>query len=130
MTCFWDGLMKGLEKNDFEKLHFKKTNRIGLINLLKQKNKETTNVIWNDKKIHNKELEENFIAVKNYDINKIGNGHLCSTGDYMLLLICEIFNVNIYHKYLQKIMKYEKPTNKINLHFQSNKGHFWFVSRK
>ena len=33
MTCFWDGLMKGLEKKDFEKLHFKKTNRIGLINL-------------------------------------------------------------------------------------------------
>ena len=130
MTCFWDGLMKGLEKNDFEKLHFKKTNRIDLINLLKQKNTETTNVLWNDKKIHKKELEENYIAVKNYDTNNIGNGHLCSTGDYMLLLICEIFNVNIYHKYLQNTMKYEKSNNKINLHFQSDKGHFWFVSRK
>ena len=29
----------------------------------------------------------------------------------MLLLICEIFNVNIYHKYLQKTMKYEKSNN-------------------
>lgn len=129
MTCFWDGLMKGLKDYDFEKLNLKKTNRINLIKILKTKNIETINVFWNNKKIHKKELEENFIAVKNYDISKIGNGHLCSTGDYMLLLICEIFNVNIYHKYLQKTMKYEKPNNKINLHFQSDRGHFWFVSR-
>ena len=130
MTCFWDGLMKGLNKTDFLNLNYEKSNIQNLIKLLKNNNKLTKDVLWNGKVISNqKELEENFIAVKNYNEAKINNGHLCSTGDYMLLLICDLFNVNIYHKYLNKTMKYEKSENKINLYFQSNKGHFWFNSR-
>ena len=129
MTCFWDGLMKGLKDSDFKPFNIKKTNRNNLIKFLKQHNKQTSDIFWNDKKIHSKELKENFIAVRDYNISNIGNGHLCSTADYMLALICSLFNINIYHKYLQNTMKYEKPNNIINLHVRSNKGHFWFVSR-
>ncbi len=129
MTCFWDGLMNGLQDNDFKPFNEKKTNRNNLIKLLKKHNKETLDILWNGIKIHDKELKENFIAVRDYDESKINNGHLCSTGDYMLALICSIFNINIYHQYLQKTMKYEKPTNTINLYVRSDKGHFWFVSR-
>ena len=130
MTCFWDGLMKGLKDEDFQRIGEIKKDRISLIKLLQKNNKLTDEVLWNNKIIKNKkELTENFEAVNNYNIKGIGNGHLCSTGDYMLMLICDIFCVNIYHKYLNKIMKYEKKNNKINLHFQSNKGHFWYKSR-
>ena len=130
MTCFWDGLMRGLQNCDFEHLHTKKTNRIELIKILQKNNKETINVLWNKNKLNTKELKDNFTAVKQFNIKGIHNGHLCSTCDYMLLLICELFNVNIYHTYLKNTMKYEKKSNKVNLYFQSNKGHFWFKSRK
>ena len=129
MTCFWQGLMKGLTEDDFNNIGETKTNMKGLINILKKKNKKTKNVIWNKKTIPEKELEENYIAVKDYNINNIGNGHLCSTGDYMLLLVCDIFNINIDHKYLQKTMTYEKKTNCNKIFVQSDKGHFWFVKR-
>ncbi len=128
MTCFWDGLMNGLKQEDFNNLNEKKTNNINFIKMLQKKNKITKDVLWNGKLVNNqKELEENYIAVRDYDINKINNGHLCSTGDYMLMLICDLFNINIYHKYLNKTMKYEKNNNNKSLYFQSNKGHFWFV---
>ena len=129
MTCFWDGLLKGLQDSDFKPFNEKKTNRNDLIQFLKKYNQETPDILWNGIKIHDKELKENYIAVRDYNITNIGNGHLCSTGDYMLALICSLFNINIYHQYLQKTMKYEKPKNTINLHVRSDKGHFWFVSR-
>ena len=129
MTCFWDGLLKGLHEKDYKKFDLKKINKIKLILLLKKHNKKTDDVLWNTNKLSEKELKENFKAVRDYNENNIQNGHLCSTCDYMLALICSLFNINIYHRYLQKTMKYEKQNNKINLHVQSNKGHFWFVSR-
>ncbi len=129
MTCFWDGIMNGLQQSDFDKLNCKKSNILSLIQLLKQQNHETPDILWNDKKIPNKELKENYIAVRDYNEQGIQNGHLCSTGDYILALVCSLFKINIYHKYLQNTMKYEIPGNQINLHFQSDKGHFWFVSR-
>ena len=129
MTCFWDGIMKGLSSDDFKNIGETKTDIKGLIRILKNRNKKTRDIIWNGKKIPEKELTENYMAVKDYNINGIQNGHLCSTGDYMLLLICDLFNVNIDHKFLQKTMKYEKTTNTNKIWVQSNKGHFWFVKK-
>tara|TARA_B100001094_G_scaffold305883_1_gene336102 strand:+ start:395 stop:787 length:393 start_codon:yes stop_codon:yes gene_type:complete len=129
MTCFWDGITKGLLVEDFKLLGKTKTNRNELIKLLKENNQKTHNVLWNNKKIQPQLLKENYIAVQNYNEKGIKNGHLCSTCDYMLLLICELFNINIEHKYLQKTMKYEKPNNTKKIWVQSNKGHFWFIKR-
>ncbi len=129
MTCFWDGLMKGLNNNDFQKLGETKTNIHNLIKLLQQLNIETKNVYWNNKQLKKKELIENFKAVQNYNINSIHNGYLCSSCDFTLLLICELFNINIEHKYLQNIMYYTKPDNQHTLIVQSDKGHFWFKNR-
>ena len=55
----------------------------------------------NGKKLSVIEMKENYNAIKNYNINKINNGHLCSTCDYFLLLISEIFEVNINHNYIK-----------------------------
>ena len=129
MTCFWKGIMGGLTNKDFTIYGETKTTNSNLIQLLQKKNKQTEQVYWNDQSLRKRELEENFTAVQNYNINTIQNGHLCSTCDYMLLLICDIFNINIHHKYLNKTMTYTKPTNHQALFVQSNKGHFWFVKR-
>lgn len=131
MTCFWDGLMKGILNEDYKCLgkEYNKKDRTNLIKILKSENKLTTNVMWNGKMLSEKELRENYEAVKNYDIRKIGEGHLCSTCDYMLLLICDLFKIDIEHKYLNNIMKYTNSKNKNKINVKSNKGHFMFQSR-
>ena len=129
MTCFWNGIMGGLNELDFTNLGETKTTNINLIKLLKKVNKQTEQVYWNNQSLRQSELEENFIAVQNYNIDGIQNGHLCSTCDYMLLLICDVFNIDIHHLYLNNTMTYTKPTNQQKLFVQSNKGHFWFVKR-
>ena len=131
MTCFWDGLMKGIINEDYKHLgkDYSKKTRINLINILKSENRLTKDIMWNGKMLIEKELRENYEAVKNYDIEKIGNGHLCSTCDYMLLLICDLFKIDIEHKYLNNIMRYTNSKNKNKIYVKSNKGHFMFQSR-
>ena len=93
---------------------------------LKNSNLMTKNIIWNGSKLSNMELQENMHAIKTFNINNINNGYGCSTCDPFLLLICELFCVNINHYYLNRIMKYEnkKESRKI-ITFRSNYGHFW-----
>ena len=58
MTCFWDGIMRGIQNSDFKHLQIKKTNRINLIKFLQQQNIETHNVLWNGKKLSKKEKKK------------------------------------------------------------------------
>jgi hypothetical protein len=131
MTCFWKGIQQSLEKNDFETLTKKIIPRQPtikeLILFLKASNIKTNNVIWNQTKLSDMELQENFHAVKVFNINNINNGYACSTCDPFLLLICEIFSININHCFLNKVMKYEnKKLVRKTITFKSNYGHFWY----
>ena len=123
MTCFWDGILKGLNSKGF---CFNSNKE--LIEFLKNKNKKTKDVMWNNSLLREKEMGENYEAVENYNIKYIHNGHLCSCCDYMLLLICDIFCVNIDHQYLNKLISYKKIKNKDKLTFRSNRSHFWNIS--
>ena len=130
MTCFWKGIIKGLQRDDFEYVTKMKNCRKPTIKefiiFLKNSNLMTKNIIWNGSKLSNMELQENMHAIKTFNINNINNGYGCSTCDPFLLLICELFCVNINHYYLNRIMKYEnkKESRKI-ITFRSNYGHFW-----
>ena len=128
MTCFWDGILKSLNISDFKyKFNIdKKLNKVQFINFLKKNNKFTKDIIWNNKKLSEKELKENYEAVKNYNIKKINNGHLCSTCDYFLLLICDLFKINIIHFYNKHKIVYKNNTkSRKTITFHSNKRHFW-----
>lgn len=126
MTCFWDGLIKGIE--DFTPIGLSgKPSQINFVNALKKNNKRCKNIYWNGTKLRDQEIEEMYQAIEDFDSNSIYNGYLCSTCDCFLSLICEIFNVNIDHNYLNNIMKYRNfktSQNKI-LNFKSNSYHFW-----
>jgi hypothetical protein len=130
MTCFWKGILKGLHRDDFEYVTKMKNCRKPTIKefiiFLKNSNLMTKNIDWNNSKLSNMELQENMHAIKTFNINSINNGYACSTCDPFLLLISEIFCVNINHYYLNRIMKYEnkKRPRKI-ITFRSNYGHFW-----
>ena len=57
-------------------------------------------VLWQGQRIKDREIKEHLQAIKDYEINGIVHGHLTSTCDSFLLLICQLFSVNIIHRYM------------------------------
>ena len=128
MTCFWDGILKQLNKDDFTVMFGinRKLNRNEFIIQLKKNNKKCNNVLWMGKSLTKKEKEEMFEAVKDFNIHYIKNGHLTSICDYFLVLICELCKVNIIHIFIKyKIIYSNKKGVRKQLCFKSNNGHFW-----
>ena len=127
MTCFWDGILQALDNSDFQLVGCNnRLNRHQLINLLKTKNVEIEDVTWNGQKLTKQEIKEHFDAIKSYDIKTIQNGHLCSSCDSFLLLICQLFNVTIKHLYMNVNIEYKnEKVQRKTLNFASNRGHFW-----
>lgn len=127
MTCFWDGILQALDNSDFQVVGCNnRLNRQQLINLLKTKNVEIEDVTWNGKKLTKQEMKEHYEAIKTYNIDGINRGHLCSSCDSFLLLICQVFNVNIKHSYINVDIEYKnQKVQRKTLQFASNHGHFW-----
>lgn len=132
MTCFWDGLLAAITNNMY-KLVFNepKTNIINFIKLLKNKNKKTTNILWNNEKISEKQMEENIIAINELNINNINTGYFCSCFEPFLFLVAELFRVDIIHNYNGYNMSYyyinrqNLNSDRPKLCFGSNTNHFW-----
>ena len=116
MTCFWDGLRRELNLN---------ISNEDFITLLKNNNKKHTSILWNNTELTNKQMEENFQHIMDYNINTIHNGYDCSVCDPFIILICQIYNVNITHTYNGYIMTYFIDHNAHNLSFRSDMGHFY-----
>lgn len=125
MTCFWDGLIKGLIQH---KIIETNSNYYNFINYLKKKsNKINQNVKVNGKCVSPKQKLENIEHIKNIDISKINQGYDCSTFDPVLIFVCDLFSINIVHKFIGLYIKYECNNNIDTLYFCSNIGHFWYV---
>lgn len=127
MTCFWDAIVSSLNRDDFELFGEKNftINREYVINFLKSKNKSCSDVFWQEHKLKQQELDEHIEAVKCYNIKGIGGGHLTSTCDSFLLLICQLFNINIHHRYCGHIINYKYSKNvRRTISFNSNSRHF------
>ena len=127
MTCFWDGVMKSLNKNDFDLINEKKSSHIELITMLKRRKIPMINVLWENQKLSKNEIKEHLLAIDEYDINGIPGGHLTSSCDSFLLLICELFKVNIEHMYMIHTIKYSNTKEvRKTLYYSSNDKHFVF----
>ncbi len=125
MTCFWDGVISILYRENKE---VKQHDIKGFIKLLKNNNKETRNVRWNNTEIlTEKNYKENMKWIENIDENAINHGYDCSICDPVLLLICEIFKINIIHNYNGYNIKYKynSDENIKTYRVQSNHNHFW-----
>lgn len=127
MTCFWTGILSSLTIDDFRFIDIDAKPAIkDFIHILKTKNTKSNDVYWNNSKLSEKEYIENIEHVKDYKIDTIHNGYLCSTCDPFLLLISQIFCLEIIHNYNGHIIKYRNiVSNRKPLHFRSNMGHFW-----
>ena len=127
MTCFWDGIIKSLTNNEIKRIcnSNKKITANKFAKFLKSKNKKPKNVLWQDSELTEKELQEHFDAVKELDLQKIGNGYLCSICDSYLLLLCELLEITIIHKYLNNVIIYKhKNNNRRTIKYKSTNGHF------
>lgn len=134
MTCFWDGIIQALKKNKLmsheilENTAFKKSsNARTLVELVKEKNRTCESVNWNNEKLSGKQMEENIEHIKNIDVGTIGQGYLCSSCEPVLVLICELFQVDIEHRYVRSPVSYRCDIGqgpKKLLRFNSSNSHF------
>jgi len=126
MTCYWDSIRDSLTLDDYNRLDFNhKPNLQQFISTLKTKNTLVNNVLWQGNEFRNQEISEHFEAVKSYNTNDIQNGHLTSICDSFILLLCELLEISIEHKYLNNVIYYKnKKHSRKTLHFKSNNGHF------
>ena len=125
MTCFWDGIIASLDQNDFTFIGERKSNVVEFIKMLKRRIIKMVNVKWQGNILREQELEEHLTAITEYDINGIRNGHLTSVCDSFLLLVCELFCVNIRHHYMNiEIMYINTKKSRKQLNFSSTGGHF------
>ena len=116
MTCFWDAIRNCLNISEGNEQ---------FICMLKNENRKCTSVKWNNEKFTDKQLEENFEHVKNFNEKTINNGYDCSICDPFLILICEKYKARITHTFLSYPMVYECEQVEREMTFRSDRGHFW-----
>ena len=118
MTCYWSGILNGLNGTDFERICRKSPSCEKLIRFLQQYNTKEHQITWNGYHLTSQEKEENYMAVRDYNIQGFRGGHLCSPCDYFLFLVAEVFQTNIDHYYLGRLMTYRNPIAKTKLTFR------------
>tara|TARA_B100000900_G_C20572030_1_gene713628 strand:+ start:115 stop:498 length:384 start_codon:yes stop_codon:yes gene_type:complete len=124
MSCFWDNILISLNDEDYNYIGLSKMNNYNFIRFLKNMNEEVNEVLWNDIKLTDKQIEENLIHIDDYPVKEIENGYLCSICDPFLLLICHLFRVNIEHIFLDTKQMYTIRDARRTIQFKSNESHF------
>ena len=122
MTCFWDGLMKGLgpimgQRRAREQLiqDCRKVRSFGDVRVL-----ENNRLIPISKRM-TQEFIDHMAELK---INQIQNGYWCSTCDPFLAAVSQIYRIDIVHKYLGTTLLYNNVKAKKRMIVSSNRGHF------
>lgn len=130
MTCFWTGILHQLTNADLMTIGLSdKSSNQNLVNQLKARVTKTTGVLWNGSELSDKELEENLEHIRDFNVNSINHGYLCSSCDPFLLLLAKLLNVNIHHTFLRASINYSVTNPTKTLHFASNQSHFWSVGK-
>ena len=126
MTCFWDGILRNINQEDFNLLNINKNNNNKeFILLLKKNNKLCKNVQWQSENINEQLLKENYEMIKNFNENNINQGYDCSSCDPFIILLSELFKINIHHNFNGVIIKYTYNNPRKTINFKSNKSHFY-----
>ena len=124
MTCFWDSILSCLKDDDYRFADIGIGSQTHFIKQIKLRNRPMKSIKWQGQRLREQEIKEHMEAVKEYNVTGIGNGHLTSICDSFLLLICELFHINIIHRYLNINISYSHPNPRKTFRFNSNRGHF------
>jgi len=131
MACFCNSIIESLNKTDLDTLNIKKfRNPLSLVLFLKVKNCNTSDVLWNNEPLSDKQMEENKQAIENYNHRNIYSGYFCSTFEPILFLISHLFKVNIEHNYNNVHIKYVNYTGDYKwIYYKSSKDHIDFIKQ-
>jgi hypothetical protein len=141
MSCFWDGILRSLELQDF--YYLGRSPRVRpleprespkpltarqLANFLKNHNRLTTGIRCNDKiPLRAPQLQENFDAIAQFDVDGIYEGYLCSTSDPFLCLVSFLFEVEIQHDFNGVTITYSTESRPRRIiRYRSDSNHFWY----
>ena len=138
MACFWNGILKQLRQNKQNLpllLQPIPNSPSTFVKFIQSNNVKATNVEVNGIRLTEQQINETQDAIKNgYSPNKVNSGTLVSTFDPVLILLCQLSEMNINHKYMNNNIQYtyiksEQKNNKtispFTMNFGSNSGHFW-----
>jgi hypothetical protein len=127
MTCVWNALLAGIPRDVFRNVHISQPR--DLVEFLKNHNLKTDRVKFNGSLLSEKRKEENFEAIKEFDVNSIYGGYFCSFEDPFLFLVCEIFGINIHHVFNGHVGDYDVGGDRW-IHLRSSASHMNFVCLK
>ena len=129
MSCFWNSLLNTIkteDKNKYFNTFDMSLTPHNLAVILKEINKKTENVLWNNEELTEQQMNENKEAIDNYNKNTVNDGYYCSTFEPILFLLVEYLNITIIHDYNKNIIKYShKKNNRYTIHIYSNHNHCW-----
>lgn len=130
MSCFWDSISNSIINEDKYKYFYININELlkpqNIVTILKNINNKTTNVLWNNQSLTQQNYQENIEHIKDYKVDTIYNGYLCSSCDPFLCLLCEYLNVNIEHKYNGTLIHYTNTkSTRYTIKISSDRGHCW-----
>ena len=124
---FLGSLIKSIQNDDLNTYFDNQNIQINphnLATILKNVNKKTPDILWNDSELTEKLMEENIEAIKEYDVKQVQNGYYCSTCDPFLFLLADYLEITIIHNYNNHIMNYShKNNNRYTIKINSDRGH-------
>lgn len=127
MSCFWDALLTKIPDDSYKLIGVEKPKSAAeMLKLLQLFNVMTINVSWQGEIMYLNELQENYRWVETYS-DKVTAGTLVSSQSPFLMLVCQLFKLNIDHIYNGHEIKYiycaDDKLNK-KLLFKASKTHF------
>ena len=126
MTCVPNSLISKLKSSEYKLIDYNKRPSVKQFMIkIKEYNRETPNITWQNEKITELQQKENIERISCIEINKLGSGYLCSSFDPLLFLYCELFNVSIDCDFMGTLIKYKniKHSNRV-IHFSCSSSHF------
>jgi hypothetical protein len=127
MTCFWDSILQGIFKLNIQLKSLPELSTPkNFVIYLKNNNKITNNILIFEHELRDSQKQENYDAIKSFDENSIYQGYFCSSFDPFLMLVCELFQINIKHKLCGIDINYTNKNVKKTLHLVSDTGHMSF----
>lgn len=131
MTCVPDGIIQSLNSDDFIKINLSKNiNAVTFMEKIKEHNRLTSHVKVQNKALTEQEMNENMERIKEINTANLNNGYLCSSHEPLLILICELFEVDIKMNFNGSTVLYQNSnkTRKV-INYMCSRSHFMYVDK-
>ena len=132
MTCVWKAVSCCLTAADLLRV-FNVSQKgpirpVKLLRLLKKHNRRTDQVHYQGRCLSVQQLEENYRWIK--EIGNVNDGYYCSTCDPLFLLLAELFECHIIHRYQELEVHYEyQGLARSTWTLSSDSKHLTFLSK-